>query len=212
MDKRHREWARDIFARYNQEFDSTLVFEDEKIFIMDWKDKNGSGNLSTRYIVDKEKGDLVIKGDSGDCVASWYSPITVENLVHYINSTYYFIEKMRCSTNKYTYDHHDVEEDLEEEKQDCLKLIRDGNLDGITEEELEEDFDRMQEILDDYQIDENTVYPEELTDLFCKYDTGWWEGAFSELGKRIDKRIYLWVFGYQEGVERLRGKEYVRKE
>ena len=70
----------------------------------------------------------------------------------------------------------------------------------------------MQEILDDYTIGENTVYPEELTDLFYKYNSDWWEGAFSRLGKRIDKRIYLWTFGYQEGVERLRGKEFVRKD
>ncbi len=212
MDKKWRAWAKGIYSRYNQEFDSTLVFEDENFFIMDWRDKNGSGNLATRYIVDKKKGDLIIKGDSGDCIASWYNPVAVENLVRYIDSAGYFIEKMRCSTNKYTYYCYDVKEDLEEEKQNYLELIHDGDLDGIAEEELEEDFERMQEILDDYPIRENTAYPEELTDLFCKYNTDWWEGAFSRLGERIDKRIYLWIFGYQEGVERIRGKQFIRKD
>lgn len=212
MDKKWRAWAKDIFSHFNQDFDSTLVFEDENFFIMDWRDKNGSGNLATRYIVDKKKGDLIIKGDSGDCIASWYNPVAVEDLVHYINSTGYFIEKMRCSTHKFTYDYQDIEEDLEEEKQEYLKMLHEGDLDGITEEELEEDFERMQEILDDYPIGENTVYPEELTDLMSKYNTEWFESAFVRLGKRIDKRVYLWTYGYQEGVERLRGKEFVRKD
>lgn len=212
MDKKWRAWAKGIFSHYHQDFDSTLVFEDENFFIMDWRDKNGSGNLATRYIVDKKKGDLIIKGDSGDCIASWYNPVAVEDLVHYINSTGYFIEKMQCSTNKYTYDYHDVEEDLEDEKQEYLKMLREGDFDSITEEELEEDFERMQEILDDYPMGENTVYPSELIDLMSKYNTDWFESGFSRLGKRIDKRIYLWTYGYQEGVERLRGKEFVRKD
>lgn len=212
MDKKWREWAKDVFSHYGQEFDSTIVFEDENFFVMDWKDKNGSGNLATRYIVDKKKGDLIIKGDSGDCIASWYNPVRVEDLVHYINSTGYFIGKMRCTTNKYTYEHNDVEEDLEDEKQEYLKMIRDGDIDSITEDELEEDFGRMLEILEDCPIGENLTYPEELTDLFSKYNVDWWESQFVRLGERIDKRIYLWTYGYQEGVERLRGKEFVRKD
>lgn len=212
MDKKWREWAKDTFDDYGQDFDVALVFEDENFFIMDWKDKNGSGNLATRYIVDKQKGDLIIKGDCGDCIASWYNPVSVENLVRYINSTGYFIEKMRCTSNKYTYDYHDIEEDLEEEKQKYLKMVRDGDLDRVTEEEVEEDFERMQEILDEYSINENTIYPKELTDLWDKYDPDWFESDFARLGRRIDKRIYLWTYGYQEGVERLRGKEFVRKD
>ena len=212
MDKKWRTWAKDIFSHYNQEFDATLVFENDSFFIMDWRDKNGSGNLATRYIVDKKKGDLIIKGDSGYCIASWYNPVSVEDLVHYINDTGYFIEKMRCSTHKYTYYYLDIEEDLEDEKRYYLKLIRDGEIDEIPEEEVEEDFERMKEMLNDCPIGENTAYPDELTDLFCKYDADCWEGAFSSLGERINKRIYLWTYGYQEGVERLRGKEFVRKD
>lgn len=212
MDNKWRSWARDIFGRYGQQFDSTLVHEDEEFFIMDRRDRNGSGNLATRYIVDKKKGDLIIKGNSGDCIASWCNPVSVEELVHYINSTGYFISKMRCTTYKYTYDYRDVEEDLSAVRQEYLKMLRNGDIDGMTEEELEEDFERMQEIFYNYPMDENTVYADELTDLFCKYNTDWWESEFSILGRRIDKRIYLWTYGYQERVERLRGREFVRKD
>lgn len=212
MDKDKRAWAKKVFGYYEQEFEPTLVLEDEDFFIMDWRDKNGSGNLATRYIVDKKKGDLIIKGDAGDCIASWYNKVTPEDLVHYINSTGYFMEKMQCTTNKYTYNHEDVEADLEEQKQEYLKLLHDGDTDAYTEEELEEDFERMQEILDEYPPGENRAYTEELIDLMSKYNTDWWESPFTSLGQRIDKRIYLWTFGYQEGVERIRGKEFVRKD
>lgn len=212
MNEIWRTWAKDIFSHYDQDFDSILVFEDDNFFIMDWRDKNGSGNLATRYIVDKKKGDLIIKGDSGDCIASWYNSVTVEDLVRYINSTEYFVGKIKCSTNKYTYDYHDVKEDLEDEKQDYLRMLQEDDFDRVTEEELLEDFARMQEILDDFPMNEYAAYPEELTDLMSKYNSDWWESGFSRLGKRIDKRIYLWIYGYQEGVERLRGKKFVRKD
>lgn len=212
MNSSNRAWAKEILSHYGQEFEPTLIFEDEKLFVMDWRDKGGSGNLATRYIVDKEKGNLIITGDAGDCIASWYNEITPEKLVVYINSTGYFMEKMQCTTNKYTYKHEDIETDLEEQKQEYLGLLQNGDIDCVTEEELKEDFERIAEILEDYPPGENTVYSSEMTDILQKYDADWWEGPFSHLGRRIDKRIYLWTYGFQEGVERLRGKEFVRKD
>jgi hypothetical protein len=179
MDEKWKEWAKDVFGRYD--FDATLLFEDEDFFIMDWKDKNGCGEYATRYIVDKQKGDLIIKGDCGDCIASWYNPVTVEKLAHYINSTGYFIGKMQCTSNKYTYDYRDVKEDLEDIKQEYIKAVRDGAFENIDEEELE--------------------------NIMEKYDPNWFESGFGSLGKRIDKRIYLWTYGFQEGVGRLRSRD-----
>ena len=212
MTKSDRAWAKGILSLYGQEFEPVLVHEDGRIFIMDWRDKGGSGNLATRYIVDKEKGDLIIKGDAGDCIASWFNSVTVEELACYINSIYYFIEKIQCSTNKYSYKWEDVKEDLEDRKQDILALYSDGNLDDdIQISDINEDFERMLDILGEFDLNENTIYPAELTDLFQKYDPDWFE-SFTNLGRRIDRRIYLWIYGYQEGVERLRGKEFVRKD
>lgn len=213
MDKKWREWAKNNFACFGQEFEPKLILEDDNFFIMDWRDKHGSGNLATRYIVDKKKGDLIIKGDAGDCIASWYNEVTPEDLVHYIDSTDYFIGKMQCSTNKYSYHYKDVEEDLKEIKQECLKMLQEDNLLAeVTEEELEEDFQQMQDMLDDMSLSECSQYPEDLINLIGKYDPDWWEGKFSRLGKRIDKRVYLWTYGYQEGVERLRGQGFVCKD
>ena len=212
MDKKWRAWAKEAFSHFGQEFEPTLVLENDEFFIMDWRDRNGSGNLATRYIVDKKKGDLIIKGDAGDCIASWHNEVTVENLVHYINSTGYFIGKMQCSTNKFSYNWPDVKEDLEEERQRYIRYLRDGDVDIVDEDELNEDFDSMLDILDMFTMREDCSYPDDLVELMSKYDPDWWEGPFSHLGKRVDKRVYLWTYGYQEGVERLRGEEYVRKD
>ena len=91
-------------------------------------------------------------------------------------------------------------------------MLRDGDITDMTEEELEEDFEKMSDILRDIPLSENCAYPEELTNLMSKYNPDWWEGAFSRLGQRISKRIYLWTYGYQEGVERIRGREFARKD
>ncbi len=218
MNKKWREWAKEQLSHYKQEFEPTLILEDENFFIFDWRDKNGSGNLATRYIVDKKKGDLIIKGDAGDCIASWYNEVKPEDLVHYINSTDYFIGKMQCTTHKYTYEYEDIEEDLAEIKKEFLDNLADYNIhEDIEDEEerraqIEEDFEEMQRILEEINLSERCNYPSELVELMEEYDTDWWEGQFSHVGCRIDHRVYLWTYGYQEGVERLRGEEFVRKD
>ncbi len=212
MDQNTRRWAEDTFSRDGKEFEPVLVFEDDTFFVMDWRDKNGSGYLATRYIVDKPRGDLIIKGDAGCCIASWNGRVTVEHLVQYINDAGYFLGKIRCTERKYTHAWEDVKEDLESEKQAYLKKVRDGDLKNVTEQEINEDFRRMEHVLDGSSLDELYVYPESLVDFMGKYNLNWWESGVARFGRRIDKGIYLWIYGFQEGVERLRGREFVRKD
>lgn len=217
MKKEDRERARKSFASYGQEFAPTLVQEDDNFFIMDWRDKNGSGNMATRYILDKKKGTLIITGDSGNCIAAWYNSINPEDMAVYINSVDYFIGKIQCTEFKYEYEWTDVLSDLKALREEYLGYVREGDIldnkdNMITEEECEEDFDEMKELLYDINIDEHASYPEELVELFEKYSTDWWESGFSDLGKRISIRIYQWIYGFQTGLEILRGKEIVNKE
>ncbi len=220
--KEMREWAKEIFSHFGQEFDATLVYEDDRLFVMDWKDKNGSGNLSTRYIVDKQKGSLILEGDSGFMTACWYNPVQVEDLVHYINSTGYFMEKMRCTDHKYTYDTDDITADLEEEKAELIKNKReemDENSDEYQEwlSELEEDFDELEEIIlnhtQRYTTETRVICSEAYDDICEKYwGAPYYEAPVYYAGLRVDPRIFLWTYGFQEGVERIRGKEFVRKD
>lgn len=221
MNKKWREYAKKVYNHYGQEFEATLILEDDNFFIMDWRDKNGSGNLATRYIVDKKKGDLIIKGDAGDCIACWFNEVTPEKLAVYINSTSYFIEKFQCSSNKYTYDLDDIQSDLEELREEYLGYLRnddlmmfdDEDMDADEkEEELNQDFDDMSALLEDNPPHEGWTVSDDLVELFSKYNADWWESGFVDLGKRIDKRVYLWTYGFQEGVEQLRGKQFVNKD
>ena len=208
--------AKKSFAEYGQEFAPTLVQEDDNFFIMDWKDKNGSGNMATRYILDKKKGTLIITGDSGHCIASWYNHVEPEQMARYINSVDYFIEKIQCTEFKYDYEWDDVLADLVELRDEYLGYVREDDFydysHKITEEECMEDFHEMEMLLDEIHIDEHTRWPDSLIELFEKYNTNWWESGFSDLGKRVSLRIYQWIYGFQTGLEMLRGREIVRKD
>ena len=206
--KNWHEYAKKSFESFGQDFGATLVMEDENYFIMDWRDKNGSGNMATRYTVDKKHGTLIITGDSGNCIATWYISNTPEQLAGYMNDIEYFIEKIQCSEYKYSYDWEDVEEDLDNLREEYLGYVKEGgfmyNGHEITTEECEDDFDEMDRMLYDLTPSENTTYPSDLVDLFEKYSTEWWESGFSRLGKRISHRIYQWVYGFQTGVKEIR--------
>lgn len=113
--------------RIMQNFKTTLVLEDDKLLVFDWRDPE-SGNLSTRYYVDKEKGKLIISGDSGDCVASWYGRHNAEDFYAYLNDEQYFMGKINCTTNKYTYEREDIEEDLNTLEKEFVELCVDCEL------------------------------------------------------------------------------------
>lgn len=209
-----RERMLDIFSHYGQEFEPVLVHEDESIFIMDWRDKNGSGNLATRYIVDKKKGTLIITGDAGDCIACWYNKLTPEDLAVYINSVGYFVGKMQCTTDKYEWRDEDIKTDLENIKAELIRDKREHpDWYSWSETVIEDDFEYIADELDNYGWGgENQPFPDHIEDIMTKYYSEVWESPFADMGKRISTRVYLWIVGYQTGIEKLRGKEFVRKD
>ncbi len=214
MTKKQREEAKASFSQYGQDFHATLVQEDDNFFIMDWHDRNGSGNMATRYILDKKNGTLIITGDSGSCIATWHNKTSPEEMARYIDSVDYFIEKIQCTEFKYSFEWKNVVDDLNELRKEYMSYVQEGdfydnNRKLITPEDCEEDFDEMQSILYDIDIRENMVYPEELTDIFEKYTTEWYEGGFANLGKRVHIRIYQWIYGFQTGVKEIRDTNVV---
>ena len=207
MGEQWKAWAKETFNGSGREFGATPVYEDDRFFVMDWRDKNGSEALAVRYILDKGKGDLAITGDAGCCVAGWIGPVSVEDAAECLNDPEGFIEAIQCATNKYTYDWDDVVEDLEAEKADHLKALCDGGAWAEDLEELEADFRQMEALLTYTRLGETCMYPEELVSLIMKYDPDWWDGPFAMLGRRIDGMVYLWAYGFQEGVRTLRDRK-----
>lgn len=72
---------------------ATLIQNTERYTIIDWRQENGSGEYYVNYIIDKKRGSLIISGDLGDCIATWYSRNGVHDIARYISNVGYFISK-----------------------------------------------------------------------------------------------------------------------
>ncbi len=94
---------------------ATLIQNSDRYTIIDWRRSDGSGEYYVNYIIDRKRGSLVISGDLGDCIATWYNPNSVHNITEYIRSVYYFIGKFQCSSDKFEYDEDKILDDIKEE-------------------------------------------------------------------------------------------------
>lgn len=193
MDIKQKEMWKRTFGN----FTAMPLVINQDFFIVDWRNKNGSGEYAVRYILDIQRGELVITGDIGYAIASWYNPVSPRNMCQYVNDIGYFISKLRCSSDKYTYHWQDVKEDLE-----CLKetLVQDG-YDKIS---VDADIEDLLGYFSDMEINENTSYPEPIAEIFEKYDQEWYESQdFCKIGKRINPRVYGWAIGFQMACEQM---------
>ena len=175
--------------RIFKDFQAKKLVDDKNFLVIDWKNKNGSGEYSIRYTLDIEKGNFIVTGDVGYCIASWSNHLTPDNLCKFLNNIGYFKEKINCWTESYTYRYKDIKDDLFVLKNDLL------NDTDFSEEEIDED---IEEILSMAEYIEKGMasYPD-LIDIYTKYYSDWWDSGFSTLGRRISDRIYLWAAGFQ---------------
>ena len=180
---------------------ATVVQKDENFFILDWRNVSGSVEYFARYILDIKRGTLVVSGDLGDCVASWYNTVQPERLVEYLEDVPYFMSKFQCSSDTYYYHIANIKADL-----DAIKAEYEP-CDDQEAMEMNDDFDSMFEMLKEYDLDEHFVYPDELTELFAKYDDEWWNSDFTTVGQRISPRVILWAVGYRMAMQQLEEKE-----
>lgn len=72
--------------RIFKDFQAKKLVDDKNFLVIDWKNKNGSGEYSIRYTLDIEKGNFIVTGDVGYCIASWYNHLTPDNLFQYTRS------------------------------------------------------------------------------------------------------------------------------
>ena len=119
----------------------------------------------------------------------------MENILNYINtkSIGYFVSKIQCSTDKYSYDDEDVKKDVASVLQEILSE------DDYTDSEIEkikDDFDSIEEMLLGME-DMRVNFSQELIDLISKYNAEWWESSLLHAGQRIDDRVYLWSIGFE---------------
>lgn len=147
-------------------FKATKVLDDGKFFIVDWRNSDGNGNLSARFYLDIENGTFIVTGDSGESVACWFNRVTPKQLKGYLGNVSYYIKKLQCTSDKYTYEYKDICEDLDVLQKEYIECAKEDGEDDEKLEEIREDFDELKEYFCQYAG--HDVFPECMTDIMEK--------------------------------------------
>lgn len=182
---------------------ANLIQNTDRYFIVDWRDENGSNINYVNYIIDKSTGTIIITGDLGDCVATWFNALEPEQIRNFIrNDISYFISKIQCTSDKYTWNNDDIFEDI----MDKLKSLND-------DDDFNDFFDDNNLGIDDmddleYEIKNaigcSAITPEfhpsnQLYDIISEFDTDCIEWL-SYCGQKIDNRLYMWAYGFDKAM------------
>lgn len=190
-----------VIQRIFKTHKATLIQNDDRFCIIDWRKADGSSNHYVNYIVDKKRGSLIVSGDLGDSIATWYNPITISNLKNYIhNDVGYYISKFQASSNGYFYESKNIIEDIKKEIgdfEDDSILIDDefvtiNEFWKLVEDEVvgciyNNDFIPSNKLI-------NILEESGCTDIF--------EWLYT-CGRRIETRVYLWAEGFYLACEQL---------
>lgn len=170
---------------------ATLVQNTDRFTIIDWRKASGDSDFYVNYIIDKKRGSLIISGDLGECIATWYSSNTVRNIAGYVRDIGYFIEKIRCSSDCYIYDDEEIIKDIEHELSEAGAEYSDG------------DWEEFKDAVFEYTT-ENGFIPHGNARDFLDTHLGedWWDDA-SYWGRSISQRVYLWAAGLNMAVDQL---------
>lgn len=178
-----------------------LIQNTDRYCIIDWRREDGSSNHYINYIVDKARGSLIVSGDLGDSIATWYNPLDPAKLKQYIyNDIDYYISKIQCSSDLYNCDQDDVIKDIKH----CLD--EDDVLEYVEESDRFEDDDEFWEFVED-EVSESVYNNEfiptrELREVLEGIECDSWEW-FSSCGRRVSPRVYLWAEGFYMACEQL---------
>ncbi len=181
---------------------ATKVVDDARYLIVDWRREDGCGDYYINFIVDKKRGAFIVSGDLGDSIAVWYNPVAVEDMSSWIyNDIGYYISKIQCSSNLYTYDEDDILADI-------MEYLGEEGVESLLEnnpvyENIDELKEALMEDIGDSLYERNTFIPSSgLIELLCEDDPDYWEWL-PNCGKRIDGRVYLWAIGFKMALDQL---------
>lgn len=191
----HRNFCKTKFSTHK----ATLIQDTDRYCIIDWRRADGSGDYYVNYIVDKKRGSLVVSGDVGDSIATWYNPIKVSSLKGFLNDIDYYISKMQCASDKYRFDDDDILKDIKGHFREWQIEIDAELYNYDSEEEFWEDIESE---IADSGIGYEFQPTERLRDIISEYDDCYYEWLF-DCGRRIDMRVYLWAVGFQMACEQL---------
>lgn len=153
--------------------------------------------INCRFYVDLSTTTVSISGDIGSAVAVWGGNDTLHNIIDYMRNPYYFIEKLRCSSDTWEYSEEDAKQELTSAaldwNEDGGEYIQDGRyIDDL--DDIMSEFDETQgiRILSDSQRDsaERLLGPD-------------WGETISSYGRSPHSRVLLWAKCFKFCVEEL---------
>lgn len=183
-----------------------LVQNTDRFLIIDWRRADGSGNYYVNYIFDKERGTLVVSGDLGDSIATWFNRLDPSDVKKWIkNDIEYYIKKIQCSSDLYYYDISKIVSDIKQNLRyyDIEDVISAYNKHGSyfvdTEEEL---WEYVEDELSDCIYGSEFVPTENIKNFCAELDADYWEWLY-DCGKCIHARVYLWADGFYRACNQL---------
>ena len=189
--------AQDKFKNHK----ATLIQDSERYTIIDWRNENGSGEYYINFIVDKKRGSLIVSGDLGDSIATWYNSLAVSDLKSYIyKDTGYYMSKFQCTSDKYFYDDDYVFKCLINYlERDCIEDYIETSTDFDNFQEFEEEI--KEQICDSIRGDE-FIPTDRLYEIVTDINPDGWE-YLHNCGAQINPRVYLWEIGFNMACEQL---------
>lgn len=195
MDKAKREACEKTFATHKAE----LIQNTERFLIIDWRKEDGSSHYYVNYIVDKKRGSLIVSGDLGDSIATWFNPLEPAKLKRYIQDIGYYVGKFQATSHGYFYGSENIIADMKNEIEvDDDSFTVDGDIYSIDElwKLIEEEVESC--IYDDNFIPSDNLN-HILEEIGCVDALYWLYGC----GKRIENNVYLWAVGFDMACEQL---------
>lgn len=195
MDKEKREACEKSFATHKAE----LIQNTDRYLIIDWRKENGSGDYYVNYIVDKKRGSLIVSGDLGDSIATWYNPLEPTKLKQYIQDIEYYVSKFQATSDGYFYETENIIADMKKEIElDDESYTVYGEIYSI-----DELWEMIEEEVESCTYNDNFILSDKLNHILeeigCVEAFYWLYGC----GKRIHTRVYLWAVGFDMACEQL---------
>lgn len=181
--ERYKRICADRFSTHK----ATIITENDRYFILDWRREDGGGDWYINFIVDKKRGAFIVSGDLGDSIAVWYNPVTPEELRGYVFNVDYYVKKIECASDLYVYDEDYIIADLKDH----------------IDEDSSEFWEDIKEYIRDSLFDRDQFIPsDKLREIIEDFDPDYWEWLHN-CGKRIDGRVYIWAIGFNMAMKQL---------
>jgi len=198
LDRERKERCEKRAKEHFADFEA-LVKEHDGITIIDWRNRNGSGNWAVRYILDG--GRLIVTGDLGSAVFERCDPFTVDYCSRaMLSNMFYFAHKCIADGSGishggiYEYDKAILEADLDKQLGEWFSDLEDPD-------DIEELADIRETLLNSRRGMGGIEVSEDLDYRLCKLADGCWDcedvAALEDCGKEYALFYIAWLTGLE---------------